>query len=89
MQNIPQHQQAEFMRSLQTTQMRDSLKMYNHLVLQLSCGVFQSTFTNFRMFSFDELLRETSRQMHIYIYVCVRTQVEHCFVDCANSVLEK
>ena len=34
LQNIPEHQKPEFMRSLETMQMKDSLKMYNNLVEQ-------------------------------------------------------
>ncbi|KAJ8601582.1 hypothetical protein CTAYLR_005241 [Chrysophaeum taylorii] len=30
--NIPEHQKPEMMRSLETMQMRDSLRMYNNLV---------------------------------------------------------
>ena len=30
--NIPEHQKPEFLRHLEETQMKDSLKMYNHLV---------------------------------------------------------
>mmetsp|Transcript_7071 Transcript_7071/g.10514 ORF Transcript_7071/g.10514 Transcript_7071/m.10514 type:complete len:99 (-) Transcript_7071:100-396(-) len=30
--NIPEHQKGEFLRHLEDQQMKDSLKMYNHLV---------------------------------------------------------
>lgn len=30
--NLPEHQKGEFMRHLQDTQMKDSLRMYNKLV---------------------------------------------------------
>mmetsp|Transcript_3878 Transcript_3878/g.5765 ORF Transcript_3878/g.5765 Transcript_3878/m.5765 type:complete len:102 (+) Transcript_3878:62-367(+) len=32
--NIPEHQKAEFMQHLETQQAKDSMRMYNHLVAQ-------------------------------------------------------
>jgi import inner membrane translocase subunit TIM9 len=42
--HIPEHQKAEFMRYLEEQQVRDSLKMYNHLVEQC----FDKCVTSFR-----------------------------------------